>query len=135
MVVHLARAYGGFKRPEVEGKGMRRRGMLTPLQESLVKSRLLDDLSSDPGLSELALLCGLSTSHFIRAFKQTTGMPPHRWLLAQRINHAKGLLHKTKMPLSAIALECGFGDQSHLTRVFARAYGVGPGAWRRLGEK
>ena len=92
---------------------------------------ILEDLTSNPGLSDLASFCGLSRSHFARAFKQTTGLPPHRWLMMQRINRAKELLYKTKMPVSEIALECGFADQAHLTRVFTKAFGIGPGGFRR----
>jgi transcriptional regulator GlxA family with amidase domain len=103
---------------------------LTPLQERRVTSRLLDDLSGDPSLSELAALCKLSRSYFIRAFKQTTGMPPHRWLLMHRVNRPQELLHGTKMPIAEIAVACGFADQSHLTRVFSKAFRVSS-AWRR----
>jgi AraC-like DNA-binding protein len=105
--------------------------MLTPLQERRVTSRLLDDLAGDPRLSELAALCGLSRSYFARAFKQATGMPLHRWLLVQRVKHAKALLRGTKMPIAKIAVVCGFADQSHLTRVFSKAFRLSPGAWRR----
>jgi AraC-like DNA-binding protein len=58
-------------------------------------------------------------------------MPPHRWLLAQRARRAKELLERTKIPISDIALECGFADQSHLTRVFTRVFQLSPAAWRR----
>jgi AraC family transcriptional regulator len=105
--------------------------MLTPLQEHRVTSRLLDDLAGDTSLSELAALCGLSRSYFIRAFKQVTGMPPHRWLLMHRVKHAKDLLRRTTLPIADIAVACGFADQSHLTRVFSKAFGISPAAWRR----
>jgi AraC family transcriptional regulator len=105
--------------------------MLTPLQEHRVTSRLLDDLAGDTSLSELAALCGLSRSYFIRAFKQVTGMPPHRWLLMHRVKHAKDLLRGTQLPIADIAVACGFADQSHLTRVFSKGFGISPAAWRR----
>jgi len=106
-------------------------GLLTPWQEQLVRERLLDDLASDPGLAELACLCRLSRSYFARAFKQTTGTPPHRWLLQHRISRARELLERTTRPISDIALECGFADQSHLTRAFSRMLCATPAAWRR----
>ena len=65
------------------------------------------------------------------AFKQITGMPPHRWLLMQRVTRAKDLLRGTITPIAEIALTCGFSDQSHLTRVFSKTFGISPGAWRR----
>jgi AraC-like DNA-binding protein len=131
MVAHLAGMYGGLddraKRAYAASTGR----MLTPVQERRVTSRILDDLAGDPRLSELAALCGLSRGYFIRAFKQATGMPPHRWLLMQRVKRAKDLLRGTNMPLADVAVACGFADQSHLTRVFSKAFGISPGAWQR----
>ena len=128
MVVHLASAHGGRPHPQAEAG---RRGMLALVQERRVRERMLDTLNGDPSTAELAALCDLSRSQFTRAFRQTTGMPPHRWLLVQRVARAKELLARTALPISEVALECGFADQSHLTRVFSKACGVGPGRWRR----
>jgi AraC family transcriptional regulator len=68
---------------------------------------------------------------FSRAFKQSTGIPPHQWLLDRRVETAKDLLRRSCLSLTDIALTCGFSDQSHFTRVFVRACGVSPGVWRR----
>jgi AraC-like DNA-binding protein len=79
--------------------------------------------------------CGLSTGHFSRAFRQSTGLSPHQWLLQRRIDAARACLRDRDMPLSEVALACGFADQSHFTGIFTRCVGVSPGAWRRsLGE-
>jgi AraC family transcriptional regulator len=134
MVAHLAVTYGGLDSGNIRSDSAGRRRMLSPIQERRVTSRLLDDLSGDPSLSELAALCNLSRSYFISAFKQTTGMPPHRWLLMHRVNRAKEMLHGTKMPIAEIAAACGFADQSHLTRVFSKAFRVSPAVWRRQRE-
>jgi AraC-like DNA-binding protein len=131
MVTHLARMYGGLDSRDMQASAARTGRMLTPLQERRVTNRLLDDLAGDTSLSELAALCGLSRSYFIRAFKQITGMPPYRWLLMQRVKHAKGLLRGTNMPIAEIAVASGFADQSHLTRVFSKAFRISPAAWRR----
>jgi AraC-like DNA-binding protein len=131
MVAHLAGRYGGLDTRDGRANAAPKGRMLTPLQERRVTSRLLDDLAGDPSLSELAALCGLSRSYFIRAFKQITGMPPHRWLLMQRVKRAKDLLRRTKMPIADIAVACGFADQSHLTRVFSKTFRISPGAWQR----
>jgi AraC-like DNA-binding protein len=131
MVAHLAGMYGGLDNGALRAFAAPKGRMLTPLQERRVTSRLLDDLTSDPSLGELAALCGLSRSYFIRAFKQATGMPPHRWLLMQRVNRAKALLHGTSMPIADVAVACGFADQSHLTRVFSKAFHISPAAWQR----
>jgi AraC family transcriptional regulator len=131
MVAHLAGMYGGLDNRDTRVDAARKGRMLTPLQERRVTSRLLDDLAGDTSLSELAALCGLSRSYFIRAFKQTTGMPPYRWLLMQRVKRAKDLLRGTHMPIADVAVACGFADQSHLTRVFSKAFRISPGAWQR----
>jgi AraC family transcriptional regulator len=124
--LHVAQAYGGLRL-----SGVPRQSSLSPFQERRVKDRVLGDLAADVSLSELADLCGLSRSYFIRAFKNTTGLPPHRWLIMQRLQRAKLLLDQTNMEVSEIALACGFADQSHLTRVFSKAMRTSPAAWRR----
>jgi AraC family transcriptional regulator len=58
-------------------------------------------------------------------------MQPYRWLSRLRIEEAKRLLRLNTLPLSEIALACGFGDQAHFTRVFSREVGAAPGAWQR----
>ena len=123
---HVAFTYGGMQIPTV-----RHRGGLTPLQERRVKAQLLEHLANPPSLQELASSCSFSRSHFSQAFKQTTGLPPHQWLLAERIKRAKELLQKTRMPVNEVALESGFADQSHLTRVFSKSVGISPAVWRR----
>jgi AraC family transcriptional regulator len=130
MAIHLAVTYGDLD-PRLGGGARNRVGALSPQQLRLVMGRLLDDLATNTGVSELAALCGLSRSYFVRAFKQTTGLPPHRWLLLHRVRRAKELLKRSRMPINQIALECGFADQSHLTRVFTRLFAISPGAWRR----
>ncbi len=108
-----------------------RRGMLTPRQFREVKERLLAFSSPSPTIHELAILCNLSRSHFIRAFRQTTGLPPHRWLLLEKFAQAKLLLSTTSLSIAVIASECGFSDQAHFARVFSRIAGVSPSHWRR----
>jgi AraC-like DNA-binding protein len=76
-------------------------------------------------------LAGLSAKHFARAFRQSTGVPPHRWLIEKRIERAKALLLGGGLSLAEIALACGFADQSHFTAAFRRGTGITPGAYRR----
>jgi AraC family transcriptional regulator len=104
---------------------------LSPWQERRVKEVMSASLDKDISVAQLASEVGLSTSHFARAFRKATGRPPHRWFLEQRIETAQGLLLNSQMSLGEIAEACGFSDQSHLTRVFARMVGISPGAWRR----
>jgi len=72
-----------------------------------------------------------SIGHFSRAFKASTGVPPHQWLMLERVAMAEGLLAKSSTPLVHVAGMCGFADQSHFCRVFTRFKGCSPGVWRR----
>jgi len=80
---------------------------------------------------ELAHIAGLSVGHFCRAFKQSVGMSPHRYLLQRRIAAATELIRNTDRPLAEVALSVGFSDQSHFSRVFARESGESPSTFRR----
>ena len=126
MISHVAFHYCDMQKPSLQ-----RRGALTSPQERRVKNQLREQLAEPPTLQEMASSCGLSRSHFSRAFREATGLPPHRWLLAERVSRAKALLQETRKPITEIALECGFADQSHLTRVFSKAVSLSPAAWRR----
>lgn len=100
-------------------------------QEILAKELLRENLGGELLISAIAAECGLSRGHFTRAFREATGMTPHRWLTTQRIVRAKSLLADRSLSLADVAIACGFSDQSHLTRVFAKATGATPAAWRR----
>jgi len=86
--------------------------------------------AEDISLEDLAKVTGLTSKHFARAFKQSTGMPPHQYLIMLRIEAAKRRLIGTKASLADIALACGFADQSHFTSTFRKSVGVSPGIWR-----
>jgi AraC-like DNA-binding protein len=107
------------------------RGGLAFWQERRAKDMLLANLDGQIGLDELARACGLSRSHFARAFKAAVGMPPLQWLLVQRIERAKNLLLNSRLSIDMIAHHCGFADQSHFTRAFAKVVNATPGVWRR----
>jgi AraC-like DNA-binding protein len=126
LVAHLARTYGSPSPPPRLDKGK-----LAPWQERRVKDFLIANISGGVSLADVAQECGLSRTHLSRAFKTSTGQPPHRWLLEQRIERARKLLLHSKLPLADISRRCGFADQSHFTRVMNRALGSSPGAWRR----
>ena len=82
-------------------------------------------------ISDLAGICRLSTSHFIRAFRCSYGLSPHRFIMRRRTERAQGLMLTTTASLGQIAQECGLADQSHLTRLFQRFVGESPSNWRR----
>ena len=81
-------------------------------------------------LESLARVAGLSAHHFARAFRQSTGEPPHQYLLRRRIERATEMLKQPELPLSEIALAVGFSDHSHFARHFRRLVGMSPGAAR-----
>jgi AraC-like DNA-binding protein len=107
------------------------RGGLAPWQETRAKQLLRENLSGDISVKDLAGACGLSVGYFNRAFRQSVGCTPHRWLTHQRLELAKQLILNTGDPLCEIALAVGFVDQSHLTRVFSQHVKASPAAWRR----
>jgi AraC family transcriptional regulator len=82
-------------------------------------------------LAEVADAVRLSKSHFSRAFRHSMGEPPARYLRRHRVMRAQQMMLSTDKSLTNIALDCGFADQSHLTRIFRRMVGATPAAWRR----
>ena len=122
---YFAQAFGGLC------PARDRPGTLAPWQLRRINDAMGCQLEADVSLRDLAAVCGLSVSHFVRAFKGSTGDPPHRWMLRHRIERSKSLLNHTEGTLAEIAISCGFADQSHFTRVFKSFVGATPGAWRR----
>jgi AraC family transcriptional regulator len=107
------------------------RGSLASWQVRRISEWVDANLDAAMSIADIAGLVDLSSSHFSRAFAVATGLPPHRWLMQRRIQRAKSLLRATSMPLSEIAALCGFVDQSHFTRVFARLERQTPARWRQ----
>jgi AraC family transcriptional regulator len=128
--IHVARTYGGMRAlsPPI-------RGGLTARQIKRAKEILAGNLDGRVPLKEVARECGLSVSHFSRSFRRSVGAAPHNWLLTRRVDAAKEKLRDGRLSLLNVALDCGFADQSHLTRVFTRMVGVSPGAWRRARDE
>ncbi|UGY03892.1 helix-turn-helix domain-containing protein [Bradyrhizobium quebecense] len=123
---HIAQSYGGLQRITKPS-----RGGLAPWQVKRACEKLDSDLGGKFSLQQIAAEFDLSVSHFSRAFRISTGLPPHQWLLRRRLEAAKQLMTVRDLPLAEIALSAGFANQSHFTRVFSAAIGVSPGVWRR----
>ncbi|MET4255103.1 AraC family transcriptional regulator [Bradyrhizobium sp. S3.12.5] len=121
---HTVQTYGGIRMNPKQIKGG-----LAPWQERLAKEVIANNLSGTISLNEIAKSCGLSIGHFSRAFRASTGLAPHAWLLHARVESAKLKLRHPNASLSEVALSCGFADRSHFTRVFTRLVGVSPRAW------
>lgn len=96
-----------------------------------VNNYIKSNFQRDITVAELAGVAGLSSAHFSRAFQAHFNMPPHVLLNAVRIEHARNLI-RLGMPLADVAGECGFADQSHLTRRFKGSVGAPPSAWREM---
>lgn len=87
-------------------------------------------LEHEIDLQVLARECCLSRYHFARLFRESMGLPPHRYVMQRRIERAKSMLTADPSAISETALACGFGSQSNLTRVFRQATGITPGEYR-----
>ncbi|MDN6860910.1 AraC family transcriptional regulator [Pseudomonas sp. CAN2814] len=104
---------------------------LAPWQERKAKDILAGSLLSRLYIADVAEQCGLSRSHFSRAFKQATGLAPREWALRLRIDRARELLASGDAPISQVSQECGFADQSHFCRSFRKLVGCTPNRWRQ----
>ena len=126
MGTHLLEKYGG-----APAGRMRRKRLLSRPREARAKEMLHSRIDGNISIADIADACNLSRSYFTHAFRETTGQTPLQWLIAQRLARARTLLMEFERPIAEIATACGFADQSHFTRVFARSMGTPPGTWRR----
>lgn len=94
--------------------------------DELIDARLGEDI----GITDLAVIAGVSRFHFARMFKATTGMTPYQYVLERRIERARNLLRRSALSIGEVAAATGFSDQSHLSRHVKRRYGVTPQAYR-----
>lgn len=83
-------------------------------------------LDKDLGLDELATVAGFSLSHFKSLFKQSVGVPVHRYVLDRRVERARKLLQGGTRSITEVALEAGFSHPSHMARCMRRVLGVSP---------
>jgi AraC family transcriptional regulator len=105
-------------------------GRLAPWQLRIAKEYLEQNLSNGVSLEGLVRLTSLSRSRLTRGFKASTGFTPYAWALQFRIRKAKELLVRDNQPISEIALNVGFANQSHFTKTFRRVTGIAPREWR-----
>ncbi len=95
-----------------------------------VLTHIREHLAQDLSVQRLADLAGVSEVHFRRMFHDSIGAPPHRYILAARLEQARKLLTMTALPISQIAQDCGFSSQSHLTTSFKAAHAATPKEFR-----
>ena len=93
----------------------------------LVHAKMENDLSLD----EMAESVGLSTAHFARMFRKSTGETPHQFVLRQRLERAKAMLRAPVARVLDVAVACGFKTQQHFAQVFREISGVSPTEFRQ----
>lgn len=109
---------------------LRERGQLTTAQLRRVDEQIDARLDGSIPLALLAEAAGFSAPHFARLFRRTVGCSPHQYVLRKRVERARMLLERTRLPLAAVASAAGFSTQSHMSTVFARLLGTTPGQLR-----
>jgi AraC family transcriptional regulator len=96
---------------------------------SRVREYILAKFTLAISLSELAVIAGVHPSHLAKAFRRTCGATIGEYIRQLRVEYAATLLKQQQLSLLEIALACGFHDQSHFTRVFAKVFGISPGRY------
>ena len=127
ILVEMARIGRGRGEGEATGSG------LAPWQMRRVRERLAAAPAAGyPGVQELATLCGVSRSHFMRMFKASTGQPVHAHIARHRLATARELLGEERCSVKEIAAFLGFSSAGHFTNAFRRAEGMTPSEFRRF---
>jgi AraC family transcriptional regulator len=128
MAVHLIRHILAPRQP-----GRERDGTLPRWRVRAVVEYIDEHLNTGPTLEQMAAAARLSRYHFarLRQFKRATGLPPHRYVIACRVDRAKQLLQAGgALSLAQVAAQAGFADQSQFSWHFKRMVGVTPGRFR-----
>jgi len=126
MAVTLVNGHAVRHRPVQFSRGGLGSARLRRIKE-LVHAKLEDDL----GLDEMAESVGLSTAHFARMFRKSTGQTPHQFVLRQRLARAKAMLRARDARILDVAVACGFKTQQHFAQVFRDVWGVSPTEYRQ----
>jgi AraC family transcriptional regulator len=126
MAVALVNGHAVRHRPVQISRGGLGPARLRRIRE-LVHAKMEDALSLD----EMAQSVGLSTAHFARMFRKSTGETPHQFVLRQRLERAKAMLRAPDARVLDVAVACGFKTQQHFAQVFRDVCGVSPTEYRR----
>ena len=125
VAARLARNYGAH------GGGLPRPGGLPAGKLRSVIRYIHAHLEDELLLPALADLLRMNVHSFLRSFRRSTGLPPHQYVMRQRIARAKALLDQTSLSLAEVALRSGFANQSNFTTAFRRIARLTPGAYRQ----
>ena len=104
---------------------------LTSSQMRSITEYMDNHLTEKITIAELAALVNLTRFHFMRAFKQSAGAPPHQFMTRRRVDRAKELLAERETSVAEIANRTGFGSPVLMNRAFRRVLGTTPSALRR----
>ena len=107
------------------------RGGLGPARLRRIKELVHVKMEDDLSLDEMAQSVGLSTAHFARMFRKSTGQTPHQFVLRQRLKRAKAMLRAPDARILDVAVACGFKTQQHFAQVFRDVWGVSPTEYRQ----
>jgi AraC family transcriptional regulator len=129
MGAHLVRRYGAPILAET-----RRKGGLPGRRLQELRAYVEQHLSSPLHLPQLAQLAGSSVRQFARAFKESTALTPHQFVLLRRIERAKTLLAGSTLTVTDIAQACGFASTSRFTSAFRRVTRSTPTAYRSMAD-
>lgn len=116
---------GSAGRPEA------RVSALPPRILNRVREKIDTNLDTDLSLESLAEESGYSRAHFLRMFREATGLTPHQYVLGLRLSRAQDYLRRKASSIIDVALSCGFSSQSHMTSVFRQRLEMTPGEFRR----
>jgi AraC family transcriptional regulator len=105
------------------------RGKLSSFQLRVVVELIRETIDEDVSLPVLAEHAHVSPFHFARLFRTTVGMPPHQFVLRQRVQKSLALLKAGNLPLAQVAIASGFHDQPHFTRAFRKVVGMTPAVY------
>jgi AraC-like DNA-binding protein len=111
------------------GPGWAPRGRRAYLRDVIADVRA--NICSERGIAEIARSANVSPIRLVRSFRKAYGISLARFMRVSQLQRALSLLCDPMLPISAVAAETGFSDQSHMTRAFARIYGLTPAALRR----
>lgn len=130
LIVHLLRKYSAF-----EPKLREYKGGLSEQKLRAAIEYINDNLAFELSLAKMAAYVGISSYYFARLFKQSTGLPPHQYVIQCRIEQAKILLTENKLPITEVGYRIGCTSQSNFTTFFRKHVGMTPKAYRDQTKK
>lgn len=118
IVVKLSRLYDApAKQPEISGMAE---------AAAFMESHYMEDIS----IEQVLEISHYSQRHFIRLFSAAYNTTPQKYLMGIRIRKACSLLKESSLPITEVAMRCGFGDSNYFSRAFRKVSGMTPSQFR-----